>query len=208
MKKLLALLMVFILCASLCACTNSEDEFKTSYIDMYNRLQKQYENCDQLTELIYTVWSIVGTEHAPGTLEYMLQISPEFEDYWDNESDIMGEFYECLLADDFGWSSNSSFGISVDSDAKEFHALCMDLQNYYREVESENNSLQTEIKNMYSKYNEEFSSEYKLLNDLYLEISSYSDFSLEPSGSLSSYPTEKQDYQNNISKLIRAANIY
>ncbi len=209
MKKLLALLLATVMCFSLAACGNQKhEEFKADYAAMYEELQMLNTECDKLTDIIYSVWSIVGTDNAPGALAYMLQIDSNFDDYWDNEDDDMGEYYECLLAKEYGWLYNSTFGISLDADAKEFHALCMGLQESYNIVETTNSALPDKMKELYSEYKEKYTEEYDLLNELYLEVSSYAEFSLSPSGSLMSYPTAKSELQNTISKLVKAANIY
>lgn len=208
MKKIIAIIAIIAILFTFCSCGKGEKEFKTTYITMYDELQTLNTQCDELSQMIYTIWEIVGTDNAPGTIAYMLQISSDFDDYWDNEDDSMGEFYECLLAKEYGWVNNSTYGISYSADAEEFHALCMKLQQTYNSVKSTNEALPEKMKTIYSEYNEDFGTEYELLNELYLEVSSYAEFSLSPAGSLMSYPTEKREYQETISKLIKSANIY
>ena len=55
---------------------------------------------------------------------------------------------------------------------------------------------------------EDYKNEYDLINELYLEVSIYAEFALNPSGSLNSYSTEMNEMQQEISKLIKAADIY
>ncbi|MBQ5592343.1 MAG: hypothetical protein IIU80_05305 [Clostridia bacterium] len=207
-KKIIAFSLAVLLCFSLSACGNNEEEFKTSYLAIYDDLQVLNTKCDELTSMIYEIWDIVGTDNIMGTLTYMLKISNDFEDYWDNEDDSMGEYYECLLAKEYGWLNNSTYGISFSADAKEFHAMCMDLKTLFSEVKSLNEALPDKVKSLYTEYNEDYGDKYDLINELYLEVSSYAEFSLNPSGSLMSYPTSKREFQGNISKLIKAANIY
>lgn len=208
MKKIIAIFLAVVMCFSLSACNNKEEEFKTSYLSLYQELQDLNADCNKLSGQIYEIWNIVGTDNVMGTLTYMLEISDDFDDYWDNEDDRMGIIYECKLAKEYGWLYNGSFGISLDSDAKEFHAMCMDFKALISSVKTANESLPDKIKSLHSEYKEDFADEYELINELYLEVSSYAEFSITPSGSMVSYSNDKADFQSNISKLIKAADIY
>ena len=208
MKKLLSILLVFILCFSLASCVNKDAEFKTAYTGIYAELQNLNESCDKLTGTIYKIWNVVGVDNVMGTLTYMLQVNSDFDTYWNNETTSTNRYYECLLAKEYGWLNNSTYGISFSADAKEFHALCMDLQATYSSIATTNEGLSDKMKELYSEYSEDYKNEYDLINELYLEVSIYAEFALNPSGSLNSYSTEMNEMQQEISKLIKAADIY
>lgn len=208
MKKILSLLLTVVICFSLTSCGNKEAEFETAYTSLYEELQTLNADCDKLTGKIYEIWKIVGVDNLIGTLSYMLQIDSDFDTYWDNETTSTNRYYECLLAKEYGWLNNSSYGISFSRDAEEFHALCMDLQATYRSISSVNDGLSDKMKELYSEYKEDYGDEYNLINNLYLEVSTYAEFALNPSGSMNSYSTEMNEMQQEISKLIKAADIY
>ena len=83
-------------------------------------------------------------------------VSDDFEDYWENGAYPMGDFYECLLAKEFGWLNSSYYGISYSADAEEFHTMCMNLQNYYNSVQSKNESISDEMKILFEQYGKDF----------------------------------------------------
>ncbi|MBQ6899039.1 MAG: hypothetical protein IJN70_08665 [Clostridia bacterium] len=224
MKKFFAVLLILVMLGSFVSCggdsgtgepdetttvVDKDAEFKALYTKLFNDLKTLNDNCDTLTDTIYDVWRIVGVDKVMDTISYMLQIDSDFSTYWNNEKMMTVTTIEWMLALEYGWLHDGPLkGITGMNDAKEFHALCMDLQNAYNAVSKNKDTFSAEIKEMYSNYKSDYSYEYNLINSLYLEVSVYADFAIEPAGSLTSYSADKREMQAEISKLIMAADIY
>ena len=224
MKKILAVLLMFVMLCSFVACGGNKDvvevpeettvlnkdaEFKTAYTKLYTDLQTLSENCDTVTDTISNVWRIVGVDSVKGAISYMLQIDSDFSTYWNKEKTLPFTSYEWSMALEYGWIHDGMLsGITGRSGAVEFHTMCMDLQDAYNAIKSTKDTFSGKIKELYAEYKDDYSYEYDLINNLYLEVSVYAEFALEVSGSLSSYSADKRNMQAEISKLIKAADIY
>ena len=208
MKKFIALLMVVILGISLCACGESSQDTKELYISEYNKITDLSQTCESICDVVIDVWEIVGADSAAACLSYMANVPDDFEAFWDASETPMEKLWQCEIAEEYGWLHNSSFGISLNTDAMEFHTICKDYKNACIKAEELNNEIEADIKSLRNTYGDKFESEFGTLNELYVEVSVFVDFSLNPSGSLISYTSDYKNYEQNIDKLSKAADIY
>lgn len=224
MKKIFAVLLMLVMLCSFVSCGENKDvvdvneditvidkdaEFEAVYTKLYMDLQTLSKNCDTITDTINDVWRIVGVDYVKGTISYMMQLDSDFSAYWNKEKMLPVTNYEWLLALEYDWMHGGMLsGITGRNDAVKFHNLCMEFQDAYSAISSTKDALSGKIKELYAEYKDDYSYEYDLINNLYLEVSVYAEFALEVSGSLSSYSVDKRNMQAEISKLIKAADIY
>lgn len=179
---------------------------------IYDEIALLSSSCDSLSDTVYDVWKIVGVDYVINALSYMLNMDDDFDVFWGHDYNDKSSIYENptniyieqLLGDAYGWMNNGSFGISFDKDAKEFHAFCLEFKSLYSEIENANTLLSDKIKQLRAENNDNVD----MLSNLFVEVSTYADFCLNPSGSLISYTSNKSDYQTEITKLLKAADIY
>lgn len=209
MKKILSFTLAIFMCLSLCACGEGKQNnaFEEEYKSLFLELNFYNLKCDSLCRFIYDIWDIVGANRVTTALSYMLSMPDDFDEYWNNPEDAYN-YIECDIGDAYGWLNNSSFGISFSEDAKEFHALCMTFKNLYNEIPTIDSTIKDKMKTFRTNYGETHADEFALINELYISISSFADFSLEPSGSLSSYGNSIDAYNKEIALLIKSADIF
>lgn len=213
MKKIIAALLSLVIVLSLCACTASKDEAaKEEAKAVYEELAALNSSCDSLSDFISDIWNVVGPDYVADALVYMYSMDDDFDTYWNHDPNDRTSIYEnpqnitieCKIGDAYGWLNNNSFGISLSSDAEEFHALCISFKNLYNGVSSVNSSVEDKIKELRAEDGIDIES----LTELYVEVSAYADFCLNPSGSLVSYTASRDEYQTEITKLLKLADIY
>ena len=213
MKKIIAVLLSLATMLSLCACTASKEKAaKEEAKAVYEELAALNSACDSLSDFISDIWNIVGRVYVMDALLYMYSMDDDFDAYWDHDYNDRTSIYEnpknitieCKIGDAYGWLNNNSFGISYSEDAKEFHALCLSFQALYDEVSSSNSAVEEKMKGL----REEATIDIDALTELYVEVSAYADFCLNPSGSLASYAASQDEYQTEITKLLKLADIY
>ena len=212
MKKAISLFLALMMCLSLCACGTSAAKFQEAYTETYDKIETLNGSCEYVSSLMYDIWNAVGVDYAYDAFVYMLNIPEDFKTYWDNNAPYGGVYayadIEDRIGKAYGWLHNTTYGICLSSDAEEFHAMCMEFQSKFAAVSLLDEELAEEFKTLRSSYYEDFGIEFDLLYDYYVEVSSFAEFSQNPSGSLRSFGQEIDTYQSEISKLAKAADIY
>ena len=206
MKRTISLLLALSMMFALCACDSNK--FEESYTQTYQNINSLYESSSSAASTIYTVWNIVGSEDAMVTLSSMLSIPSDFDTYFSSDVYYEGVYgYKFVKA--FGWKSvDAYYGFSDEAEAKEFHQLCVNFQNDFAKISTLSDTLHNDIKALRSEFGEKHSSEFEVLNEYYLEVSSYAEFAQSPSGTLNDYKADIDNYEREISKLAKAADLY
>lgn len=184
-----------------------ENEFRRTYASLNKRLTEMNTLCDSINSSIQIIWDNVGSDIFYAYLDTLLTMSsPEEEEavrndwYQDNQTFAMIQR---------AWTGKSLVTYHYSSsEIKEIIDKSVDFSKNYDRVEVLNETLGDDVKEFRNKFSSKHQREVDNLNDWYLESSLYAEFALYPSGYLSNYKSQCDEYALNISRYSKIAESY
>ncbi len=208
MKRIIALLLAAAIFFPLCGC-GKKAKFEDAYTQTYQELALLCESSEKLAGFVADVWDHMGANRLIDTLSYMLTIDEDLEAFTDIFNKNRDGSIERWIGIAYDWAIGTKGDkILLSWDQETFHGMCMEYQQLFGAVYNANAALGETIKEMRSEYGKRFDEEFALLNDLYIEASTYAEFCLNPTGSLKDFNQRRSDYDVSTDKLLKAADIY
>jgi len=193
---------------------NAQEElFYIELYDLSNRLLEVYYNCQRVTAGTRIIWSNVGNSNFWTCYEAVrnLDMGLTRTEYNELFKELYGaNAYATIwcaargLCPDNVYDTNKMTDEGQDDTIELCHAF-----NACFELISENMApLSEEVRVFKNKYKADYEEESETLNEISLEIDMYVDFALEPAGSLSSYTSTEDEYNNTIDRLVKILDSY
>lgn len=218
MKKTISLILAFVLCLSLCACSagGGDDGFDAQYASMIERVEKLNADTSKITGIVYGTWSNIGVSDfytffgglrslTEGTtldgIKYTFLGAAACclfpSEYWDDDTEM-------------AWNlRNAVEKLQADAE-KAQHVLdaAIEYNNLYDSLKDSDDSLSSDMKVFKDKFKDKHAEEVETLSDWVLESSMYVDLALEPSGSLVEYGNNISTYEEKLNRFSKIANAY
>ena len=165
--------------------TKSEEDFKKQYALIIAAIDVLNVNSDFVGATHATIWDNVGVKDVATYVKYV-------REYYNDES------RDVLIC--------KAYGVSAYGTEKE---KVYDYAEQYVNSLAEIDTKMVEIDEMYKTINSTYGNDYNIsdLKEYYLESSAYAEFAKELDGSYITYCQTLNDYQDNLTKLKKAAEI-
>ena len=166
--------------------TKSEEVFKDQYALIIDAIYSLNVNSDYVGETHATIWDNVGVDDV---VKYVMYVREFYND----------ESMDGLICDAYGVSPFNG------ADKREAYGYAEQYVNSLAEIDT----IMAEIDEMYKTINSTYGNDYNIsdLKEYYLESSAYAEFAKELDGSYITYCQTLNDYQDNLTKLKKAAEI-
>lgn len=210
MKKILNLFLTILIGFSLVSCSNSREDFKNEYNEIYDNIQMLYSDTNRLSEIVAEIWGGVGTKSLDNVLDYMMTMSTyDFKTFQSLSAATRNSYTEWSLAQIYGWDLRR-FGdhMLTDDSEKEFYDLCIETDGLFERINNTNTELSQVMKKFREDYSEKYADEFSRLHDLYVEVSTFAEMCLKHSGDLKTFSSNANDYEIEIVKLLKSSDIY
>ena len=185
------------------------------YCDLVSLIKEMNENSDMITSQIYDIWDFVGvdlvgyaltcirgiTDEAPLEAYKLSQNgeSSDWDDYWYT---VVGVVKYTLYEDDRLYEDfNEETIADTVSTCIAFNVIC-------EAIDIENTALANDIKAFKKSCSDKYTEAMDNMDEWYLESSLYAEFALNESGSLTSYRTQKDEYDVKIKRYQKIAESY
>ena len=228
MKKIISVVCSFLLVFTCSGCGNSK-QFEADYTELFNEVDEVTKLADTMSPTILTLWDQVGPEYLTGVLSLIVTAEnaedlenpvfsntkyPQFrfsENVTFNGDNHIDNYYD-LLAVAMGYgNSYRTFGagtaIPHDQTIKMFETF-EPYRTAYAALSAKTAELESKMKEFRSQYREKYSEEVGYLYDYCSEALSYANAVLSPSGSYNTFTSDISNYQSELEKLRRDADLY
>ena len=215
MKKTISLILVLVLCLSLCACGGS-DGFDAEYTALIQRISALNEDTRQITNVVYSTWRNVGVSDF-NTFFGALRSLPEGKTLDDVKYTSLGAAACCLFPSqywdddtDTAWNlRNAVDALQADSaKAQKVLDAAIEFNKLYNSLSAEDAALSADFKAFRDQFEDKHADEVKNLREWVLESSMFVECALKPSGSLIEYGSSITAYEENLTRFSKIANSY
>lgn len=184
-----------------------ESEFREAYTSLKDQITGMNTLCDSINSSIQIIWDNVGSEVFYAYLDTMLTLSSQ-----DAEDAVRKDWYrdnQTFAMIQYAWEGKSLVNYHYDQDEiTEIIDKSVDFSKSYESAEALNETLSDDVKAFRDKYSSKHQRETDNMNDWYLESSLYAEYALYPSGYLSTYKSQCDEYALNISRYSKIAESY
>lgn len=226
LKRFWALLLSLVIILSFCACGNlnkeskSTDQFQTDLQTLINEITFVNICCDDITSTVYEIWSNTSTDKVITILQATLlfddaeKTPSEYADilpFDRGDIDILLYMVATALKPDVldvYQSSGLPNGKFLGDGEQETIELCAQICTSYNNISDGIEHISERIKVFKDTYSDLHEEEVTLMNEWYLESSLYADFSKTPSGTKRTYTDTVNEYQNNLNRYRKTAEMY
>lgn len=225
LRRFWSLLLSFAIGLSFCACGNSNenkstDQFQTDLQALVNEITFVNICCDYITNTVYEIWSNTSTDKVTTIFQAALlfddaeKTPSEYADilpFDEGDIDILLYMVATALNPDVldvYKSSGLPNGKFLGDGEQETIALCAQICTSYNNISEGIEHISETIKSFKNTYSDSHEEEVTLINEWYLESSLYADFSKTPSGTMRTYIDAVNEYQNNLARYQKTAEMY
>ena len=215
MKRVISLGLALIICLSLCACGNSQQQMSDKFSDLTARMVEMNRQCDILTPGVMEIWNNVGGDRFWGVFERVLKFTSEdaFEVIRNNvpeDTHYTPDQYEWMIGMIVGDGFDPDFEKNNNSPLTESRKAfilenAMPLAVAYDTLAKNLNTLQEEVSQFIKDYKGKYPAEADLLKEWMLETLSYAEHAMSPSGTYADYQKQCTEYQRNVSRFMDEA---
>jgi len=194
MKKLLALALAAALALSLAACGGSGgptldyDEEFNGIMDRISELQKK---ADYVSSINTYIWQEVGPNKVADTLSNIRDLHSAM-DMLESDTDVFRNVSQAL--DINGSDALAEAWTYIQKYNGDYDALSNDME-----------TLKNDLKSLKDACGKEHSDGVDALQQYYIKLQAYSDFAIAPSGNLTNYHSNHQQFENDMAELRSAA---
>lgn len=185
-----------------------DEMFWVNYYNAVYSLDEVYHAAQFVTDSTKGIWDNVGVDNfwtAYNCIRLLNLDIPKSEYDEIRGKDISTSIWmaaEGLYPEVADTISDAVFHMS-DEMAQDIIDICVAFNYEYDLTKDDMTPVGEKTQELIKKYRDAYADEISALEELYLEVSMYADFALEPSGSLASYISQNSDYQNTIERLIK-----